>query len=85
MSSHTNRSGHWFEHWFDENYLRLYRHRNMQDAERQVKLILETLGPTPSDHILDLGCGEGRHVKLFHNYGLNIIGLDLSAVQDRLC
>lgn len=52
----------------------------MEDAERQVKLILETLGPTSSDHILDLGCGEGRHVKLFHNHGLNIIGLDLSNV-----
>jgi len=71
---------HWFESWFNEDYLLLYRHRDMSDANRQISLILSTLKPDPSASILDLGCGEGRHSETLHQHGLNITGIDLSAV-----
>ncbi len=75
---------HWFEHWFDENYLKLYRHRDTADADRQIRLILDTLSPTPEDRILDLGCGEGRHAAKLHAMGLNVTGVDLSGTLIRL-
>ncbi|NOY23993.1 MAG: class I SAM-dependent methyltransferase [Acidobacteria bacterium] len=71
---------HWFENWFNEDYLALYRHRDMADANRQISLILSALQPMPSARILDLGCGEGRHSEILHRHGLNVTGIDLSAV-----
>ena len=68
----------WFEKWFDENYLRLYHHRNSKDAEEQVQLIINTLHPDKNNSILDLACGEGRHCMLFHKKGYCIRGIDLS-------
>ena len=73
-------ASHWFESWFNEDYLALYRHRDMADANRQISLILSTLKPRPSDNILDLGCGEGRHSEILHQHGLKPTGIDLSAV-----
>lgn len=68
----------WYEQWFDENYLLLYRHRDCRDAEAQVKLILETLDIPICSSILDLGCGEGRYTHLFQHKGYRIYGMDLS-------
>jgi len=69
---------HWFEDWFDHNYLKLYHHRNIEDADQQVRLIIKTLKPKKDELILDLACGEGRHCLLFHEKGFNIKGIDLS-------
>lgn len=39
---------------------------------------LRHLGLSPGDHVLDLGCGEGRHVHGLHMLGgLHVIGVDL--------
>jgi SAM-dependent methyltransferase len=39
---------------------------------------LEKLGLKPGDWVLDLGCGEGRHVHGLHMLdGVNVVGLDL--------
>lgn len=68
----------WFQKWFDENYLLLYCHRDTSDAEEQVKLVLKTLEPEKGWKILDLGCGNGRHSRIFHRKGFSISGMDLS-------
>jgi SAM-dependent methyltransferase len=68
----------WFEHWFDDNYLKLYLHRNSEDAEKQVQLIINTVKPQKHQLLLDLACGEGRHCLLFHKRGYHITGIDLS-------
>ena len=70
---------YWFEKWFNEDYLTLYRHRDMADANRQVALILSTLRPACTVRILDLGCGEGRHCEILHQHGLQVAGIDLSS------
>lgn len=68
----------WYEQWFDENYLALYHHRDRGDAEKQARLIINTLQLSQDVTILDLACGEGRYTALFNEHGYNITGLDLS-------
>jgi len=68
----------WFSEWFDENYLLIYKHRNMEEAGSQFELILKVVVPEKGWRILDLACGEGRYSSLFKNRGYNISGIDLS-------
>jgi len=68
----------WYIEWFDENYLEVYRHRNRDDAKKQVQLLIDKLKLTPQTSILDLGCGEGRYTALLNQKGYRILGLDLS-------
>jgi len=35
--------------------------------------------------VLDLGCGDGRHVKLFREMGFEVVGVDFSDEAIRLC
>jgi SAM-dependent methyltransferase len=74
----------WFVEWFDENYRMLYRHRNSEEARKQVQLILDTLKPSKAQSIMDLCCGEGRYTEIFHNHGYSITGLDLSETLIRI-
>jgi SAM-dependent methyltransferase len=68
----------WFQQWFDENYLILYRHRNRSEAKKQVQLIIDTVNPSKDAAILDLACGEGRYTMLLDEKGYRVTGLDLS-------
>lgn len=71
----------WFENWFDENYLDLYVSRNNEDAQKQVSLILENIPYQDQNKTwLDVGCGMGRHTKLFEEKGCRITGIDISKV-----
>ena len=69
----------WYAEWFDENYLEVYRHRNTNDAKKQVRLLISTLQPPPQTSILDLCCGEGRYTAILAKHGFRVMGLDLSA------
>ena len=67
----------WFEQWFGEEYLRLYPHRDDDDAAQLTALIArhtELRGRT----LLDLACGPGRHTALFRDLGAHVVGFDLS-------
>lgn len=79
----------WFERWFGEEYLRLYPHRDEEEAERVVAL-LERLGVIGESRVLDLACGAGRHLAALARRGATVTGLDLSmpmlrAAQRRGC
>ncbi len=74
---------HWFENWFNRDYLTLYQHRDMADARQQISLILSTLKPKRDARILDLGCGAGRHLEVLFQRGFSGSGIDLSAVLVR--
>ncbi len=67
----------WFERWFGEEYLRLYPHRDEDDAERAVSLVgrVTTLDGA---RVLDLACGPGRHAVRLAQRGADVLGLDLS-------
>jgi len=74
----SNKESPWFKKWFDEWYLKLYCHRDLKDARQQVDLIIKTLRLNKTDPILDLGCGDGRHLHLLDKDGYCTFGLDLS-------
>ncbi len=68
----------WFERWFGEEYLLVYEHRNLQEAEQESQAIADILHMEKNDLVLDLCCGPGRHDSLFARIGCRIIGLDFS-------
>jgi len=68
----------WFERWFGEEYLLIYEHRNIKEAESETKAIKEILGLKQNDLILDLCCGPGRHDISLGRMGYRVIGLDFS-------
>jgi SAM-dependent methyltransferase len=74
----------WFEHWFGQEYLELYPHRDEDEAERAVALIVAQANLAPGSSALDLACGAGRHVAALRESGLQAMGLDLSRELLRL-
>ena len=74
----------WFEEWFGDEYLRLYPHRDLAEAERAVALILERTGFVPGWRVLDVACGAGRHARAFESAGARCVGVDLSAALLRV-
>jgi len=68
----------WFEHWFGEEYLDLYPHRDDRDAERAVALLESHGFVGRGQRVLDLACGAGRHAAALSRRGARVVGLDLS-------
>jgi SAM-dependent methyltransferase len=76
---HSNDS-QWYADWFDsDHYHRLYAHRDDREAESFVDRLVRFLRPTKRAHVLDLGCGAGRHARQLASRGLNVTGIDLAA------
>jgi len=71
----------WFKTAFLGHYPLLYQHRDTAEAQKCLDL-LPSLAPLiagPDQLVLDLGCGEGRHLELLEDHGYPRVGLDLSA------
>lgn len=69
----------WYREWFDEEYVKVYGHRDIAEARRDVAFAETVLQLQPDDTILDLCCGMGRHLAVFCERGYSrLIGLDLS-------
>ena len=69
----------WYEQWFSrDEYDVLYSNRNDDEAVSLIDLIESTVGARPNTHILDVGCGRGRHALELARRGYRVTGLDLS-------
>lgn len=71
----------WYSAAFGAFYPVLYGHRDAAEAQRCLGL-LPRLAPLPGAGgapVLDLGCGDGRHLEPLATAGLAVVGLDLSA------
>lgn len=66
----------WYAQAFGAHYPVLYQHRDAAEAAACLSL-LPTLAPL-SGPVLDLGCGDGRHLRLLAAAGVTATGLDLS-------
>lgn len=70
----------WFKKWFNEDYLKLYSHRSMEEAVKEVEFIRNVAGCDGSEKVLDLACGTGRHSLAFGLEGHSVTAVDLSDV-----
>ncbi len=69
----------WFKDWFaSKEYLDVYHHRNREDAEKIISLILTNIKLNKNSKILDAACGSGRHSILLTEKGFNVTAFDLS-------
>lgn len=70
--------GPWYREWFGEEYLELYPHRDEEEGEAAVALLLARVPELVGERVLDLACGAGRHLLPLQEGGTTPVGLDLS-------
>ncbi len=68
----------WYETAFGADYLQRYSHRNREEAERGVRLLLRHLPRGWRGPAFDLCCGAGRHAVALRAAGVPALGGDLS-------
>jgi len=70
----------WYRVAFGAFYPVLYAHRDDDEARRCVRRLpdLAPLADARALPVLDLGCGDGRHLRWLREQDLTVIGLDLS-------
>jgi SAM-dependent methyltransferase len=73
--SESETSERWFEAAFRADYLRVYPHRDVESARREVTFLL---AHGVRGRVLDLCCGFGRHALLLREAGVDAFGVDLS-------
>lgn len=70
----------WYRKSFGDDYLLVYKHRDLQGAYDEVKKMMGWLRLPPDSTVLDLCCGMGRHSMALHDFGYKVTGVDLSEV-----
>ncbi len=74
-----NGDSEWFQDWFDEDYLALYKHRNSDEARKFLGNLRHKLSSLGERGTVDLACGAGRHSWLLsEDFDWPVVGLDLS-------
>jgi len=70
----------WYQAAFGAHYPLLYAHRDDPEARQCLDLLprLAPLHGATVNPILDLGCGDGRHLQWLTAAGETVVGLDLS-------
>lgn len=69
----------WYERSFDALYPVIYAHRTVEAAKRESRFAAERLDLCAGKYVLDLACGNGRHLVHLRACGARGIGLDYSA------
>ncbi len=70
----------WYQKAFGEDYLKVYSHRNVEEANRLVDFACEALQLGRGQKVLDLGSGYGRNAFALAQRNLQVYCLDLSPV-----
>lgn len=69
----------WYKEWFEsQDYLKVYNHRDFEEAQKFSDLILSVTNIKKGSRILDAACGSGRHAIYFALKGYDVYGFDLS-------
>ncbi len=70
----------WWRDFFDEDYLKVYRRRDTKTTEQQVSFVRRLLRLRTGQRALDVCCGYGRHAVRLACSGIQMTGIDQSAV-----
>jgi SAM-dependent methyltransferase len=74
----------WYKDWFSSPYYhKLYFERGEEEARRFIGNLVRHLAPAPGSHLLDVGCGRGRHSRMLAEAGYEVTGIDLSFASIR--
>jgi SAM-dependent methyltransferase len=68
----------WYQASFDALYPIIYAHRTIEAARREAEFSIEQTKLCAADSVLDLCCGNGRHIAHLLRHTDNVVGLDLS-------
>lgn len=69
---------HWFEPLADHLGAAYLRYSFTKGTLQEVDILVELLGLRPGDHVLDVGCGPGRHAHELGRRGITAHGIDIS-------
>jgi ubiquinone/menaquinone biosynthesis C-methylase UbiE len=68
----------WYTHSFGDDYLIVYKHRDMEKAALEVQAMMTWLALPAGAEVLDLCCGMGRHAIAMAHLRYSVTGFDLS-------
>lgn len=68
----------WFEALGDHMGEAYLRYSFTKGTANEVAAIVRTFGLQPGDRLLDVGCGPGRHAIALAEFGLDVVGIDIS-------
>jgi SAM-dependent methyltransferase len=69
----------WYARSFDALYPLIYAHRSVDAAAPESRFAADQLGLRHGARVLDLACGNGRHMVHLQDRGARVVGLDYSA------
>ena len=69
---------HWFEPIADHLGSAYLRYSFTKGTSQEVDFVVQALGLDVGDHILDVGCGPGRHAHELARRGMVVHGVDIS-------
>jgi len=71
--------GHWFSELADHMGSAYERYSFTKGTEQEVDVLIDLLGISPGQRLLDVGCGTGRHSHAFAARGFEVVGVDISS------
>jgi SAM-dependent methyltransferase len=72
-------AGHWFELLADHMGPAYLRYSFTKGTEQEVDFLLDALGLGAGSHVVDVGCGPGRHALALARRGVPVTGVDIAA------
>ena len=74
----VSETDHWFEPIAEHLGSAYLRYSFTKGTAQEVDFVVETLGLSTGDRVLDVGCGPGRHAHELARRGMVVHGIDIS-------